>query len=184
MKTATVHLIGNKPLLFDRYLGSNDAKPEPIEKVYWTVAGEACLPSINLFSSLSAENTKSVTKQFYGRNAKKIGMAINSFLNIRQYEIVLERNGVRFHRDNFGSDFEVVKHVARLDKGIPNPKVRPMLHLPWQATFDIEFVPTADCTWEVLVKILQQAGSIGLGTYRPVFGTYRVQIDNVQEVKD
>lgn len=175
-KTGKVILTGVKPLLFDRYMGSNDAKPEPIEKVYWTQDGEACLPTLNLYSSLTAENTKSVAKMFYGRNAKKVGMAVNSFLYIPETELTLKREGKPFHIDNFDKQFEVVEHVARLDKGIPNPKVRPMLRAPWTTEFSFEFTSSPDCSWEVMVKMFQQAGIIGLGTYRPIFGTYRVQV--------
>lgn len=94
---------------------------------------------------------------------------------------MLLRDGAPFLRSNFNSDFEIVQHVARLDKGIPNPKVRPMLAGPWETSFDFDFVPTPDCTWEVLVKVIQQAGSIGLGTYRPIFGTYRVELSDIRE---
>lgn len=177
MKNATVRLIGLKPLLFDRYSGSNNSKPEPVEKVYWSQAGEACIPTINLYSSLSAENTKSVAKMFYGKNAKPIAMAVNNWLNIHQHEMILTRNGKPFHLDSFESDFQVVHHVARLPKGIPNPKVRPLLPTPWECTFDLDFMPTPDCPWDVLVKMLQQAGTIGLGTYRPLYGTYQVEIE-------
>jgi hypothetical protein len=101
---------------------------------------------------------------------------VNNWLNIQQHELILTRNGKPFHQDNFASDFQIVHHVARLPKGIPNAKVRPLLPTPWACEFDIEFLPTPDCTWEVLVKMLQQAGTIGLGTYRPLYGTYKVEI--------
>lgn len=178
LKSAIVRLTGNKPLLFDRYLG-NEAKLEPIEKAYWSDQLEACLPAINLYSALCAENTKSVTRQFYGRKAKQIGMAINSFLNIKQTELVILQNGKPVHRNNFASTFKVVEHVARLDKGIPNQKVRPMLPLPWTTSYEFDFTPSPDCSWTMLVKIIQQAGTIGLGTYRPMFGTYHVEIQEI-----
>ncbi|TXH55521.1 MAG: hypothetical protein E6Q97_08700, partial [Desulfurellales bacterium] len=144
---AKVILIGLKPLLFDQYLGSNDIKSTAIEKVYWDREGFACIPALNLFSALTAENTKSVCKQFYGTRAKKIGMAINSYLNIKQHTLTLERSGEKIHRDNFDSAFEIIKHVARLDKGIPNPKERPMLATPWSTSCDIEFYEYGDCAW-------------------------------------
>jgi hypothetical protein len=177
MVEAKVKLIGLKSLLFDRYHGNNQAKPEPIEKVYWSRHDEACLPQINLYSSLSAENTKSVAKMFYGKNAKPLSMAVNNWLQIHQEDLILTRNGRPFHRSNFDSDFRIVHHVARLQKGIPNPKVRPLIDAPWQCEFDITFNPTPECNWPVMVKMLQQAGMIGLGTYRPLYGTFQVEIE-------
>lgn len=168
--------------MFDRYMGSNDAKPEPVEKVYWSQDQLACIPVLNFFSALTAENTKSVAKMFYGRNAKKIAMAINSFLYISQTEMILRQGGEPVHIDEFNKKFEILEHSARLDKGIPNPKVRPCLSSPWSTEFDYEFLPSPDCSYEVLVKMFQQVGFIGLGTYRPQFGTFRVEVLEHAEV--
>ncbi len=49
-------------------------------------------------------------------------MAINSFLNVKEHELVLLQNGKPIYRSDFSSKFKVVEHVARLDKGIPNQK--------------------------------------------------------------
>lgn len=179
LKNAHVTFTGIKPLLFDRYAG-NEAKLEPIEKVYWSQDGLAVIPQINVYSALSAENSKSVCKMFFGKKAKPIGMAINNCLVIKQEELLITRDGEPFSVDEFDKDFEVVHHVARINKSgtaIPNPKERPKLPAPWQIDFDITFMPSGDLNWQVMQECFGYAGVIGLGTYRPLFGGFKVEID-------
>jgi len=179
LKTATVTFKGQKSLLFDRYTGSNEAKPEPIDKVYWH-NGVAVMPQINIYSALSAENTKSVAKMFYGKKAKPIGMAINNCLIIDQEFIPILHKGEQITEDAFEDHFEVVQHVARINKSgtaIPNPKERPCLSPPWEMQFSIKFLPSGgDLTWEVMQQCFDYAGVIGLGTYRPLYGGFTVKI--------
>lgn len=179
LKTANVKFMGVKPLLFDRYPGSNQAVLEPIDKVYWSKSGFAVLPQINLYSGLAAENTKSVAKMFHGKKAKPIGMAIQNGLGIDELEIPILRDGKKVLRKNFEKDWEVVHHVARINKNgtaIPNPKERPMLDLPWSLEFNIRFAPSGELTWEVMQQAFQYLGIIGIGTYRPLFGGFTVLI--------
>lgn len=180
MKSAVVKFSGIKPLLFDRYAGSNEARLETIDKVYWSKEGLAVIPQINLYSGLSAENTKSVAKMFFGKKAKPIGMAIQNGLLIHEQELPILRNGKPIHSDNFDTEFEILEHVARINKSgtaIPNPKTRPSLACPWSLEFNIDFIPNGELTWEVMVQCLTYLGVIGLGTYRPLFGGFRVDIE-------
>lgn len=180
LKTATVRFTGVKPLLFDRYPGSNQAKLEPVDKVYWSKDGKAVIPAINVYSALSAENTKSVTKMFFGKQAKPIGMAIQNGLVIQDHEIPITKKGDPVLRDDFDKHFEVIEHVARINKSgtaVPNPKERPMLDVPWEIEFAIQFLPSGELTWDVMCQCFDFCGVIGLGTYRPLFGGFTVHID-------
>ncbi|WP_461522020.1 hypothetical protein [Porticoccus sp.] len=178
IKTANVKFIGRKPLLFDRYT-DNDTKLAPIDKVYW-FDNRAVIPQINIYSGLCAEVTKSVAKMFFGKKAKPIGMAISNQLIIEEEFIPLTNDkGEFFSHENFERDFEVLHHVARINKGgvaIPNPKERPSLPLPWQLSFQIQFIPAGDVTWSVMQQCFEYLGVIGLGTYRPLFGGFRTEI--------
>lgn len=176
--TASVTFEGVKPLLFDRYTGSNEAKPEPIEKVYWH-DGIAVMPQINIYSALSAENTKSVAKMYYDRKAKKIGMAIQNGLMIEEPYIPILKDGKQIKKSDFDSVFEVVEHVARINKSgtaIPNPKTRPMLDTPWSISFKIKFIQNGELTWDVMQDCFEYCGVIGLGTYRPLYGGFNVRV--------
>lgn len=180
VKEATVKFTGVKPILFDRYQGSNEAKPEPVEKVYWSKKDRiAVIPQVNLYSCLAAENTKSVAKMFYGRKAKPIGMAIQNGLIVTEHEIPILKDGKQIHEENFEEDFDIVYHVARINKAgtaIPNPKERPMLDTPWTMEFNIRFLPSGDLTWDVMKQAFDYAGLIGMGTYRPLYGGFSVEV--------
>lgn len=171
---------GVRPLLFDRYAGSNEAKLDPIDKVYWSQEGLAVIPSINVYSGLVAENSKSVCKMYFGKKAKPIGMAIMNQFKIEQFEIPLLHDGKTISQDDFDSTFEIKHHVARINKAgtaIPNPKERPMLDTPWSIEFDYQFIRDAqsDVNWDVMEQSLSNLGMIGLGTYRPLFGGFTVE---------
>lgn len=182
LRKASVKFVGCKPLLFDRYTGSNEAKPEPVDKVYWHKSGEdvlAYMPQINIYSALSAENTKSVAKMYFGKKAKPIGMAINNSLVIDTHPILITQHGQPVRQQDFDSAFTVEHHVARINKSgtaIPNPKERPCLETPWELNFDIRFSPSGELTWEVMQQCFDYCGIIGLGTYRPLYGGFRVEV--------
>ena len=179
LKKAVVKFIGTKPLLFDRYGGTNDSKLELIDKVYWSKDGFAVMPQINIYSALSAENTKSVAKMFFGKRAKAIGLSINNSLNIVEPYPFIFKDGERIHRDDFEKHFTKATHVARINKSgtaIPNPKERPCLDTPWEIQFNLEFVSTLELTWEVMKQCFEYCGMIGLGTYRPLYGGFKTEI--------
>lgn len=179
LKKAHVKFTGVKPLLFDRYAGSNEAKLEPIDKVYWHNE-RAVMPQINIYSALSAENSKSVAKMYFGKKAKPIGMAIQNGLMIDTDFIPILQDGEEVLAKDFGKRFTIEHHVARINKSgtaIPNPKERPSLDVPWTLEFGIQFIPNGELTWEVMQQCFQYCGVIGLGTYRPLYGGFSVEIE-------
>jgi hypothetical protein len=66
--------------------------------------------------------------------------------------------------------------VARLDKGIPNPKTRPVLPLPWELAFTLVIQPNREIKEQEILNLFEEGGrAIGLGTFRGVFGKFYVK---------
>lgn len=66
--------------------------------------------------------------------------------------------------------------MARLDKGIPNPKERPVLPLPWSLEFELAILPNQEIKETEIYNLFVEGGlAIGLGTYRGVYGKFFVE---------
>lgn len=184
----TVTLKGLTPIMFDRYAGDNNTKLEWNQKIY-TIPGTStlCLPTANIVSFLSAHNTNSAPKRLRdARQFKKICNACLSFVMIEALEgdsqyIPFLRNGEPIHVGKFGDDREpesglyLDRRVARLDKGIPNPKERPVLPLPWGMQFQLTILPNKEIKEQEIQNLFVEGGiAIGLGTFRGVFGKFEV----------
>lgn len=169
-----VQLEGLRPLMFDRYAGDNQTQLAPEEKMYLDGDRRLMMPAINLFSLLTSENTKSVCRQFFGKQGKTIALGIQSYCNIEPFDIPIcdDKGQVRF--SGWNEQISVHKSVARLKAGVPNPKVRPMLVLPWRLDFTITYEENKYCSLENLRQAVSTGGTLGLGTFRPFFGRYRL----------
>lgn len=169
-----VRLEGLRPLMFDRYAGDNNTQLPTADRMYLTAQARLIIPSINLFSLLAAENTKSVCRQFFGKQGKTIALGISSYTTIEPFDIPLcDATGqIQFH----GWNGQIREHtaVARLKNGIPNPKTRPVIALPWHIEFDVQYVENRHCTLENLRQAFDWGGTLGLGTFRPYFGRYEL----------
>ena len=179
MMTFKCQLSGRRPLMFDRYAGDNNTQLPVHEKMYLMEKdGKQLLtiPVINLYSMLCAENTKSVCRQFFGRGGKTIALGIASYTSIEPYEIpILDDDGpIAFV--GFNDQITVHRAVARLAKGIPNPKERPMLKLPWRIEFTLTYQENKIATLENVRQALTMGGTLGLGTFRPYFGRYELTV--------
>jgi hypothetical protein len=68
--------------------------------------------------------------------------------------------------------------IAKIMKGklaIPNPKERPMLDAPWELKFKLTLLETPELNEVLLKKLFEYGGiAIGLGTFRGVFGKFKV----------
>lgn len=185
-----VVLRGVMPIMFDRYPGDNDTKLSPSQKLYYGDDGHSLvLPSTNVMSFLSAKNTDSAPKRLLdSRKYKKFTEACASFVMIEadsaEYSenLPLTRNGKAVVFDAF-DDTEVCKSsgvfikrdVARLEKGIPNPKVRPVLPLDWEVTFLLTLFPNDQIQEQQLKNVFSRGGrAIGLGTWRGRFGKFEI----------
>lgn len=175
-----VHLRGLVDIMFDRYPGDNDTKLEPWQKLY--LGGEEgrtiCLPSANIMSFLSAQNTDSAPKRLLdSRKYKKFSQACGSFVSISPRMIPFLRNDkpITFGKLTGDEDKEsgiyIDRRVARLEKGIPNPKVRPVLPTPWELRFQLTLLPNKEIQEQQLMNVFADGLiCLGLGTYRGQFG--------------
>jgi hypothetical protein len=183
----TVHLRGLTPIMFDRYPGDNDTKLEPWQKLY--LAGEngrtICLPSANIMSFLSAQNTDSAPKRLLdSRKYKAFAQACGSFVTIEPRMIPFRRDGkgeIVFGKlvgdEDAESGVYVDRQVARLEKGVPNPKVRPVLPLPWELHFQLTLHPNRHIQEQQVINIFTEGLiAIGLGTFRGQFGKAEVAL--------
>ena len=179
-----VRLSGITDIMFDRYAGDNKTQLPPERKLYFGADGKTLvLPAANLLSFLSAQNTDSAPKRFMDpRQYKSVCQALLSYTVVRPAEIPFlnGRKPIRFERLGEPEDREaavyVHRSVARLAKGIPNPKVRPVLRTPWALEFELEMYPTPQVSEDMLHDLFVKGGlAIGLGTFRGVFGKFEVE---------
>jgi hypothetical protein len=179
LKRVKVRLRGLRAIMFDRYPGDNNTKLAPEDKLY--LDDEKCLvfPTLNLFSMLTAENTKSACRMFFGKQGSKIAHGIKSCVdfNPADHVRIFDDNGpIRF--TGFNDRIKVLHHVAKVKKGnmaIPNPTSRPCVKTPWAIDFEMLYVPNSDATLSNIRQAFLQGGTLGLGSFRPFFGTYALE---------
>lgn len=183
-----VSIRGVTPLMFDRYAGDNQTRLEWHQKIYLRPGTQSlCLPTLNLVSFFTAHNTNSAPKRLRDKRIYKgICNAILSFVQISAVDgnaenILIQRNGQPVQVGTFGdrvdetSGIFLHRAVARLDKGIPNPKERPVLPLPWSLDFDLTIYPNKEIKEQEIKNLLAEGGmAIGLGTFRGVFGKFEI----------
>lgn len=185
-----VTIDGMMPLMFDRYAGDNDTRLTPSQKLYYGSDGRTLvIPSMNLMSFLSAKNTDSAPKRLLdSRTYKKFTEACASYVQIdapgEKYseDLVLMRDGEPILFDKFNeqevcpsSGVFIHRSVARLKDGIPNPKVRPCLNLPWSLSFRLTMLPNDQLQEQQLKNIFEKGGvAVGIGTWRGRFGKFAV----------
>lgn len=180
-----VKLTGRGDIMFDRYAGDNSTKLEPAQKLYLEPGGSMVigLPALNIMSLLTAHNTNSAPKRLRDkRKYKDIANACLSYVTVGPSFIPFLRDGKPIKFGAFKDDKDAKSGcyihyaVARLDKGIPNPKVRPVLPAPWSLEFDFELFPNREIKEQEILNLIEEAGmAIGLGTFRGVFGKYYVE---------
>lgn len=176
-------LTGKTPLMFDRYPGDNETKLEPHQKLYFKMGTkEIIVPSLNIMSFLSAHNTNSAPKRLLdSRKYKKVADACLSFIQISPDEIPILRDGKPIVFGKFKGDSDsksgiyIHRSVARLEKGIPNPKERPTIPLPWEVEFEMTIFENTEVQEQQIMNLVERGGmALGLGTFRGVFGKFTV----------
>lgn len=180
-----VTLRGLTSIMFDRYPGDNDTKLEPWQRLYLKDVTDPVvgLPSLNIMSFMSAQNTKSAPKRLLDpKKYRKAADACLSFLMITPEFIPFTKAGQPV---KLASKLEtnvdpvsliyVDRSVARLKDGIPNPKARPVLPLPWELTFDLTLFPNREIQETQVANLMRDGGfALGLGTWRGVFGKFEI----------
>ncbi|OWT55241.1 hypothetical protein [Candidimonas nitroreducens] len=181
-----VAIRGVTPIMFDRYAGDNQTRLEWHQKIYLrSGTSNLCLPTLNLVSFFTAHNTNSAPKRLRDKRIyKSICNAILSFVSVADADgnaesILIKRDGQSIEVGTFTdrvdeqSGIYLHRAVARLDKGIPNPKERPVLPLPWSMEFDLTIYPNKEVKEQEIKNLLAEGGmAIGLGTFRGVFGKF------------
>ncbi len=180
-----VLLRGVRAAMFDRYAGDNKTQLRPDQKLYLGQDGKTIvLPALNLVSLLSAQNTPSAAKRFLdSRQYKKVAQAIQSYTAIDPMEIPFLRDGKPIifggldeNNVDKQSGVYVESHVARLHNGIPNPKIRPVLPLPWSLEFELTIFRNDEVQEDLIQNLFTKAGmAIGIGTFRGVYGKFLVE---------
>ena len=176
-------LTGTAEVLFDRYPGDNKTVlADPGQKLYLNATREVCLPTLNLLSFLTAQNTESAPKLCLDKRIyRTVCSALLASVAITPSPLIpFLRDGQPIVFGEFDendmdpiSGMLVVRHVARLAKGIPNPKERPMLGLPWALQATIQVLPHPDLTEELIENLFVDGGMrLGIGTYRKAFGKF------------
>ena len=163
-----VKLAGLRPLMFDRYAGDNKTQLEPEQKLYLLGDSTVVLPTANVMSFLGAQNTESAAKRFLGKGWRSAAAGLTSFVTIDPDPLVLTRNGKPIKFEGFDTEpggklgAYIHKAVARLPKGIPNPKARPVIALPWELSFEITLMQNPDVD-ETLLRAVQWVLGTELG---------------------
>lgn len=179
-----VKLVGITDIMFDRYAGNNDTRLEPWQKLYLKPGDTKVIgiPALNIMSFLSAHNTNSAPKRLRDkRKYKDIANACLSFIQISPAFVPILRDGGPITFGRFVDDVDsesgcyIHRSVARLDKGIPNPKERPVVPVPWEIDFDFTMYPTREIQEQEVINLFDEGGrALGLGTFRGVFGKFYI----------
>jgi hypothetical protein len=188
--TRKVTLTGLRDIMFDRYAGDNKTQLLWHQRIYLVPGTNVlALPVINISSFLSAHNTNSAPKRLRDKRAyKDICNACLSFVEISGPQdcaggayIPFMRNGERIRVGQFSEDKDELsgiylhRSVARLEKGVPNPKERPVLPCPWELQFELTIFPNKEIKEQEIRNLFEEGGlAIGLGTFRGVFGKFAV----------
>ena len=181
--TRKITLTGLVDIMFDRYAGDNKTELRTEDKFYFDRDGMSLvLPAANVVSLLTAQNTPSAPKRFMdSRKYKSAAQAILSYTIIQPQVIPFTRNGkpIKFHgfegEEDPKSGCYIHRAVARLDKGIPNPKVRPCIPVPWYLAFELTYYHNSEVQEDTIRNLLIKGGlAIGLGTFRGVYGKFSV----------
>lgn len=176
-----VTLTGIAPIMFDRYPGDNKTQLAPEQKLYLDDGGGLVMPALNIISLLTAQKTESAPKILYDPRRYK-NIANNLLMSVRispdLIPFLRKDKPIKFGKldvnefDKLSGVF-IHRSVARLDGGIPNPKERPVLPLPWQLKFDMTVYPNDNLNEDIIFNTLLLGGhKLGLGTFRKVFGKF------------
>lgn len=178
-------LCGIKPIMFDRYAGDNNTKLEVWQKLYLEPGDSRIigLPAANIMSFLSAHNTNSSPKRLRDkRKYKDIANACLSFVEIVEDFIPFLRDDKPIRFGKLENDCDelsgiwVHRSVARLDKGIPNPKERPVLPLKWKLAFSLRILPNREIKEQEIMNLIEEGGrALGLGTFRGLYGKFFIE---------
>jgi len=176
--TRRVKLEGFVDIMFDPYSGDNAVQLPPDKKFYFDADGKSLvIPALNIMSFICAEHTTSAAKLLYPeKQYKRKATKLRGVVTIDPFLIPLTRKGKRIVFKGFDKNGIVLSRATpRLKHGIPNPKPRPVVNLPWALEFNLTMLESKDIDEHEVKWLFEQGGAlIGLGTYRGVFGKFHV----------
>jgi hypothetical protein len=109
-----------------------------------------------------------------GRNWKKIGKSIMSFLNFKTLEIPLMLGAKQAQV----KDLTEHRSKAIIKKGslsIPHPLSRPMLDATWSLEWSMDLIKNTEVSSNTLKQIFEQGGlQVGFGSYRGLYGKFKI----------
>ena len=175
-KTIKIGLEGIRPILFARYSGDNKTQLEPIDKLY-VEDGLCVIPTLNVMSFLSAQLTESAPQRVCGRGWKVVAKAVLAYGMIdEEFLPIIGADGKPIKPDS--AQIKIRFHVARIKKGnlvLPSAQERPSINTPWSVEMTFRLLENPDLNETLLRKLFEIGGlTIGFGTYRGVFGKFRV----------
>ena len=194
--SVTVTLEGLTDIMFDRYPGSNNIVLPWHDKIYLTPGTDILsLPVINVISFFTAQNTMSAPKRVLPpKTYKNVCNACMSFLLISSRDpdhpdhIPFTRNGEPIRVGAFDNAKEsksglyLSMQVARLKDGIPNPKDRPVLPLPWELVMRLTLIENEEINFVDVHNLLLKGGiSLGSGTFRGQYGKFTIKSWETEE---
>lgn len=177
-----ISIRGTSEIMFDRYAGDNKTQLPVSQKVY-SQNGFLVLPSLNVMSFLTAVNTNSAPKVLLDiRKYKEICSAMLANARVVEKYIPILKDGKPIREPQFGPDDKdpetgvyIERHVARLAKGVPNPKERPVIPTPWEMSWTMLFMPNDDFGEDMVRDLFTRGGiMVGFGTFRPLYGQFKV----------
>lgn len=178
--TIEVELEGFSDIMFDKfYAPEKDTRP-PEQKLYLTGNNEVIFPSENIHSFLLSEKG-GCAKTFEGRQGKEFIRIGQSHIIIKPSLIPFVRNGQPVVFNNFDDGTFYISSLSPTTflkgQAIKQPrKQRPVLTLPWELHFQIDLIENERISSTRLFNWFDQGAIlIGLGTYRPRYGRFRVK---------
>jgi len=179
-----VKLDGIADIMFDRFIDhSKDLKP-PEQRLYLAPGNKVVLPSSNIIDGfLFGTDPPGCAKAFEGKSSRDYLMVGPGHIFASPSLIPFMHDGKEVILNGFNDEMWYIDMTpGRTKLGTRSikqeAKPRPVLRLPWSLSFELQIVKTPmnekiDATrlynWFTRGGLL-----IGLGTYRPKFGRFKI----------
>lgn len=173
----TVRLTSAAPLMFDRPGDTLGQTPEPEQKMYYSPGTRLLvMPNRNILSLLSATRTRSAPKLFLGKDWQQKALIISSCISIYPMLIPITRKGRQIEFKGWNKNGISLDHnKVVLKDGQRKDTYRPIIDMPWEITFTLVYEQNEEVGLEEINRLLVKGGrAIGLGTFRGVFGKFKV----------
>ena len=180
----SVKLTGLTPIMFDRYSGDNSIALSVEQKMYYASDGKTLImPATNIASFLGPEKNGAPKRLYKSTEYKDISAKLLAYTTITPSEVPFMRNGEPIQFGSFddngvdkSSGVYVRKDVARVKDNTPNPKTRPVLPAPWSLEFVLGIYIVKGISESIVMDVFDRGGlSVGLGTFRRVFGKFEIE---------